>query len=103
MCNGATILTNDHLVERGVFIANPAGFLQPRPPYLINGAPVRELRAAPELGQHTDSVVWPPPIGPADDTAAPSGLPLAGLKVLDLTSWWAGPSSTNSWPPWAPR
>jgi crotonobetainyl-CoA:carnitine CoA-transferase CaiB-like acyl-CoA transferase len=95
VCNGETILTNEHLMERGVFVANPAGFIQPRPPYLLNGAAVRTLGAAPTLGQHTGSVIWPPRPAPTDRAADGSALPLAGLKVLDLTSWWAGPSSTQ--------
>ena len=35
--DGETILTNEHLVAREVFVDNPAGFKQPRPPYLIDG------------------------------------------------------------------
>src|SRR6202030_4051427 len=88
VCNGETILTNEHLAERGGVVSNPAGFVQPRPPYLINGASVRALQPAPGLGQHAGAVSWPPPpADPADDSADAAALPLAGLKVLDLTSW----------------
>jgi crotonobetainyl-CoA:carnitine CoA-transferase CaiB-like acyl-CoA transferase len=95
VCNGETILSNDHLVDRGVFVENPAGFLQPRPPYLVEGEAVRPMSPAPALGEHNgaiDSRPAPTPSAPRDDAGA---LPLAGLKVLDLTSWWAGPSSTQ--------
>ena len=77
VCNGETILTNDHLAERGVFVTNPAGFVQPRPPYLINGTSVRDFQPAPRLGQHTGSVWWPPVTGAdrSDGPAEPAGPP----------------------------
>jgi crotonobetainyl-CoA:carnitine CoA-transferase CaiB-like acyl-CoA transferase len=95
VCNGRTILANEHLVARGVFVPNPAGFVQPRPPYLIDGEAVRGLDPAPALGQHTASVEPRTRVVPTDPDSDPRALPLAGLRVLDLTSWWAGPSSTQ--------
>jgi crotonobetainyl-CoA:carnitine CoA-transferase CaiB-like acyl-CoA transferase len=73
VCNGRTILANEHLVDRGVFVPNPAGFVQPRPPYLIDGAAVRGLDPAPSLGQHTTSVeprTRPAPTDPDSDPRA---------------------------------
>ena len=32
---------------------------------------------------------------PAAKTSGPVRLPLAGIHVLDLTAWWAGPSATH--------
>jgi crotonobetainyl-CoA:carnitine CoA-transferase CaiB-like acyl-CoA transferase len=95
VCNGETILKNDHLLARGVFVENPAGFVQPRPPYMIDGGPVRAFAPAPALGEHTGRIEPRPTPVPTDPGADPAALPLAGLKVLDLTSWWAGPSSTQ--------
>jgi crotonobetainyl-CoA:carnitine CoA-transferase CaiB-like acyl-CoA transferase len=96
VCNGETIRTNEHLLARGVFVDNPAGFVQPRPPYLIEGEHVRAFSPAPALGEHTSSVeARPAPVPTDPDDADPVALPCAGLKVLDLTSWWAGPSSTQ--------
>ncbi|HEX7094323.1 MAG TPA: CoA transferase, partial [Acidimicrobiales bacterium] len=95
VCNGQTILENEHLVARGVFVRNPAGFVQPRPPYLIDGETVRPFEPAPALGEHTRNVEPRPKPVPTEPDADPPALPLAGLKVLDLTSWWAGPSSTQ--------
>ena len=93
--DGKTIFGNDHLRERGVFVENPDGFLQPRPPYLVNGAPARPFRPAPKLGEHTGTIEARArkPIAPA--TVTPTTLPFEGLRVLDITSWWAGPSSTH--------
>jgi crotonobetainyl-CoA:carnitine CoA-transferase CaiB-like acyl-CoA transferase len=95
VCNGETILRNEHLVPRGVFVQNPAGFVQPRAPYLIEGEAVRAFGAAPSLGEHTGTIESRDRPAPSDPGADPAALPLAGLKVLDLTSWWAGPSSTQ--------
>jgi crotonobetainyl-CoA:carnitine CoA-transferase CaiB-like acyl-CoA transferase len=93
--NGETILTNEHLVARGVFVDNPAGFVQPRPPYLIEGETVRAFEPAPRLGEHDGAVEPRPAPQPTQPDERADALPLAGLKVLDLTSWWAGPSSTQ--------
>jgi crotonobetainyl-CoA:carnitine CoA-transferase CaiB-like acyl-CoA transferase len=107
VCDGASVLEHEHLTARGVFVDNPGGFRQPRPPYLVNGESPRPIRPAPRLGEHTASVSPPPPrdgAGPAGPTPGswvgggpstdPDALPFAGLRILDLTSWWAGPSGT---------
>jgi crotonobetainyl-CoA:carnitine CoA-transferase CaiB-like acyl-CoA transferase len=91
--DGETILSNEHLVAREVFVENPAGFLQPRPPYLVDGERRPLPRPAPELGEGDGELGGrrrPEPEAPEDATA----LPFAGMRVLDLTSWWAGPSGT---------
>src|SRR5206468_2326418 len=54
--DGQTILSNEHFVERGVFVENPAGFLQPRPPYLVDNEVVRPFTAAPVLGEADGSL-----------------------------------------------
>lgn len=90
--DGESILADEHLTARGVFVPNPAGFSQPRPPYLIDGGHVRPVEPAPALGEADGVLSWPA------RSVAPSpaeGLPLAGLRVLDVTSWWAGPSATG--------
>jgi crotonobetainyl-CoA:carnitine CoA-transferase CaiB-like acyl-CoA transferase len=84
-----TLTSVDHYVERGVFVPNPlGGFLQPRVPYRIGafrGVPFEE--PAPEAPPASD-----PPALPAPPT--PGARPLTGLRVLDLTAFWAGPSAT---------
>ncbi len=93
--NGETVLAHEHFKARGVFVENPGGgFLQPRPPYRIDGHAAGRLRAAPGIGEHDASVAARPPraaVSDADDLA----LPLAGIRVLDATAWWAGPSATQ--------
>jgi crotonobetainyl-CoA:carnitine CoA-transferase CaiB-like acyl-CoA transferase len=91
--NGQTLPHMDHFVARGVFGRGPGGFLRPRPPYQFEKARLRPFGPAPRLGAHTAVVreqhaqtrfgAVPAEPGPA--------LPLTGLRVIDLTNFWAGP------------
>jgi len=93
--NGATVTGFDHFVERGTFVENPTGrFVQPRVPYRISGLSPRPFTAAAAPGEHTGSVDWTarvrvdvPPARP------PDGRPLDGVRVVDMTAWWAGPAA----------
>jgi crotonobetainyl-CoA:carnitine CoA-transferase CaiB-like acyl-CoA transferase len=82
----------DQFVARGVFVENPGGFVQPRPPYRIGTDETPEIRPAPQPGEHEGLIGWAPRDQAAKD--APEGLPLDDLTVLDLTAFWAGPSAT---------
>lgn len=142
--SGESVFAEEHFLERGVFVENPAGFQQPRPAYLITSASGQDLglpvplRLAPKLGEHTEEVMaeWlegelaeasgvkaskpqaPDLFGAGDfvlnggftklvagagfaDASSPVGspdgsrLPFAGFRIVDLTSWWAGPSATQ--------
>jgi crotonobetainyl-CoA:carnitine CoA-transferase CaiB-like acyl-CoA transferase len=50
-------------------------------------------RPAPRLGEHSGRIEPRPPTRPAASGVA--RLPLAGLRVLDMTAWWAGPSAAQ--------
>lgn len=99
VCSGRTVLDHVHLKERGVFVRNPSGgFLQPRPPYLMDGEGPRPFEAAPRLGEHGRALAQTatrkrPVPGLAPERNAKTPLPLAGVRVLDTTAWWAGPSA----------
>ncbi|MFC8530098.1 CoA transferase [Nocardia sp. NPDC057227] len=104
LADGATVAGMDHHVARKFFTTNPRdGFTQPGPPYRTSPDLLREPTAAPRLGEHTDryrSAELVPKSGAlpgAKDTGgAPSDpLPFRGLRVLDLTTFWAGPSVTH--------
>jgi crotonobetainyl-CoA:carnitine CoA-transferase CaiB-like acyl-CoA transferase len=94
--NGELLPGLSHLAQRGVFVHEPYGLTAPRPPYAIDGrrpgarqrALTRAERTAPAAPVDTARRADP-------ETARTGDLPLAGLKVLDATAWWAGPSSTQ--------
>lgn len=94
VCNGDTVRSHVQLAARGVFRTDPTGaFTHPRPSYRLNDNDPAPQRPAPKLGEHTGQIEARKPERPAPTGA--STLPLAGLRVLDMTAWWAGPSAAN--------
>lgn len=103
--NGKTVLAHEQLLPRGVFVENPkaatlqTAFVQPRPPYLINGEPLFALGPAPLHGQHQHTIPARESKRQTAGATVPApdeyALPLQGLRVLDATAWWAGPSATQ--------
>lgn len=94
--SGKTVFDHIHLQQRGVFKKNPTGgFLQPRPPYLMDGDGPRPFEAVPKIGQHTGAIDKRErkTTRTAPSAAKNPDLPLKGLRVLDTTAWWAGPSA----------
>lgn len=82
----------DHFVQRGVFVENAGGVLQPRVPYRGEAITTRKPGRAPELG--ADTVRWP--VRPArPSTVDDEALPLSDIRVADLTAFWAGPVATQ--------
>ena len=94
--NGETVLGHEQVVDRRVYGPEARGrFFQPRRPYRIDDTDPPAPRPAPALGATSAPVQFS---GDRDELAArPSGraLPLSGLRVLDLTAWWAGPAATH--------
>lgn len=101
VANGSNLTGLPHFDARDSFVKNPAlGFSQPGPPYRMSAFDLAQTEPAPRLGEHTDRY------RPADDAETESGgasgtaarsaaLPFAGLRVLDMTAFWAGPSCTH--------
>ena len=100
--NGETIPKMDHFATERFYDVNPAGgFLQPAPPFRMH-PPIAGVAdsaadgtaavvAAPAVGPAITAVARPP-VRRAPDPLAPVGtFPFAGLRVADLTSFWAGP------------
>ncbi len=109
---GDQVASFDHFAERNVFVDHPQGHRQPRPPYRFSESTLAPLRAAPALGKtsaaDTADTADPSPdrlpataTTPDPDTAPPQlgasvDHPLAGLRVVDLSAFWAGPAAANA-------
>ena len=93
--DGSRVAQIDHFAERGVYVQNPGGFTQPRVPYKLSSRPSRPVSPAPALGEASDELVGAN--GAASRASSPRptriepSLPLAGLRVCDLATFWAGP------------
>jgi crotonobetainyl-CoA:carnitine CoA-transferase CaiB-like acyl-CoA transferase len=89
-----SVLELDHMRARHVFVPDPTGaFVMPRRPWIIDqeGAPAPS--PAPRLGEHTGEL-------PHRERSTPQAyereaLPCSGVRIVDLTSWWAGPGASG--------
>src|SRR6185312_1797804 len=92
--NGENATTFEHFRSRQTFAPNPKdGTANPRPPYRLGSASLRPAEPAPRLGEHTiEAVLHRRRAGrPVAKPAPPAALPFEGLRVLDMTAFWAGP------------
>ena len=89
--NGETLPGMDHFSQRGTFVTHPAGFRQPRPPWLMSQAAPQPPAMPPALGKTEPDQLWPA----REAAEARAGLPLQDLKIVDLTAFWAGPAATH--------
>jgi crotonobetainyl-CoA:carnitine CoA-transferase CaiB-like acyl-CoA transferase len=93
--HGGNVMDFEQFVARNVFVPHPsARFRQPRVPYRIAGVPAPEFGPVPDAGRDDDDRPWPE--RPPASGGGGWQLPLAGVRVVDLTAWWAGPSATNT-------
>jgi crotonobetainyl-CoA:carnitine CoA-transferase CaiB-like acyl-CoA transferase len=90
--SGDTVRRHEQVVARRALREGPDGWLVPARPYRVDfrDAPEPAPVAAP-AETHAFAArgrAWPAPRG------APR-LPLEGVRILDLTAWWAGPAATG--------
>jgi crotonobetainyl-CoA:carnitine CoA-transferase CaiB-like acyl-CoA transferase len=99
IANGATLPHLDHFEARATFGAGPGGgSLHPVAPFRMDPVCLRPPTPAPGLGRD-DAVevlrALPPTAAPGTDSHTDASLPFEGLRVLDMTAFWAGPSCTH--------
>ncbi|SOX52821.1 CoA transferase [Mycobacterium ahvazicum] len=91
--NGQTVLNHPQFAARGVWGTYADGsFCHPLAPYRINGRRPAPTDVAPLLGEMTKAPAHSRIASAADPVPQ---LPLEGVRILDATAWWAGPSSTH--------
>lgn len=92
--DGESILACPQYVERGFFSRSPgdaASFVRPGAPFRLSRTPAVAPSAAPRLGS-APSAGWDrgSTVEDAGEPLEDLALPFAGLKVFDLSTFWAG-------------
>jgi crotonobetainyl-CoA:carnitine CoA-transferase CaiB-like acyl-CoA transferase len=97
VADGATIAGMEHFRVREVFARSPHGdYPQPRPPYRFSRLMTAGPALAPTPGADGADAARAWAVPPRPDTRARTPRrPLDGLRVVDLTAFWAGPSATG--------
>ncbi len=99
IANGSTIATFEHFRTRESFVANPRdGSINPRPPFRLGAGRLEPPQPAPRVGEHAGGVWRTRPhqsAHAAPRSASSDGLPFRGLRVLDMTAYWAGPLASH--------
>ena len=87
--DGATVFDCPQYAERGFFVTAEGrdwSFQRPGPAFRFSKTPVAQPRPAPRLGTRPEP--WATDARSLSATDGP--LPFSGLRVLDLTTFWAG-------------
>jgi crotonobetainyl-CoA:carnitine CoA-transferase CaiB-like acyl-CoA transferase len=93
--NGQTLTELEHLKARDIFPVDARGEAPgPRPPFRTTAAASRRVGPAPRLGQNNGHSFAPRAPIAGDRRREDGALPLAGIRVLDVTAFWAGPCAS---------
>ena len=98
--DGYGLLRHPQLRARALFLQQPGSdFVRPRPPWRFSTSPLSAPAEAPLLGESLQaSATRPRHQHRSDDESSwgggRPGLPYSGLKVMDLSAFWAGPIVT---------
>jgi crotonobetainyl-CoA:carnitine CoA-transferase CaiB-like acyl-CoA transferase len=98
VAHGANITALDHFQVRRSFVSNPRNrFCQPDHPYRTRPALLCPPQPAPRLGEHTARYRQsrPPARPPSALPGVADRLPFKGLRVIDMTAFWAGPCCSH--------
>jgi crotonobetainyl-CoA:carnitine CoA-transferase CaiB-like acyl-CoA transferase len=91
--DGASILSCPQYAERGFFLESGASetrFTRPGAPFRLSKTAAREPAPAPRLGASSPAGDQRAELGNAVAAVTDPALPFAGLKILDLSTFWAG-------------
>ena len=94
--NGQTLLSFEQLRFRDFFVEGGlGGYEEPGFPHRMSATPPTRRRPAPRLDASATPLCWDArdglPLGVEVGNEPPGTLPLAGLQVLDLGTFWAAP------------
>jgi crotonobetainyl-CoA:carnitine CoA-transferase CaiB-like acyl-CoA transferase len=90
--NGENAMTWEHFRTRGTFVPNARdGAANPGPPFRLGATRLRPPAAAPRLGEMPLDEAVAPEAAQVRVSRPSRAQPFQGLRVLDMTSFWAGP------------
>src|SRR5262249_38177699 len=95
--NGAELPRFEQLRARVVFVRQPdEDWIRPRPPFRFHGVADRPLAAPGSAAMPWSTRPRTPTTEAGTDTdePVPGERPLAGIRVVDFTAFWAGPFAT---------
>ncbi len=101
IANGSNVTTFEHFRARASFAPNPKdGATNPGPPFRLSAGRLRTPEPAPGLDEQKMADLLERPDAEKPRTrvparSAPRGLPFEGLRVLDMTAFWAGPLASH--------